>query len=304
MRPAAELLWGTAAPLCQPAHLAALAQAQAGRPTPSGTQARPRAASGAALAELLGRLHAAAQAAQAVHQAMLQRTGSGTGDVLRHNFRLLVQTVREQDSHLLVAQETHLLEQFQAGAHPGPTASTACSRPCASAEPEHAWLPHSRLQNSGSPVAERLRSPPRQIREAASPRGLLQALPDACQALYMRLHQRVGPWFRTAMLEYSEVADMPATVQQAVQAGFAARLDPADPAGVQSMAEVGARDECSPCVSVTLAAHGVLRCTRLAAWQRASSPQGVLPNRAGAEAGRISRGACVAKPRGSCGCRG
>ena len=68
--------------------------------------------------------------------------------------------------------------------------------------------------------------------------SLLQALPDACQALYMRLHQRVGPWFRTATLEYSEVADMPATVQQLADAGFAARLDLGHPAGLRSLAEV------------------------------------------------------------------
>ena len=69
-----------------------------------------------------------------------------------------------------------------------------------------------------------------------------QALPEACQALYMRLHQRVGPWFRTAALEYSEVADMPATVQQLADAGFAARLGLSDPAGLQSLAE--ARPAC------------------------------------------------------------
>ena len=65
------------------------------------------------MADVLGRLHAAAQAAQAAQEAMLQRTGSGTGDILRHNFQLLVQTVREQDAHLLVTQETDLLERFK-----------------------------------------------------------------------------------------------------------------------------------------------------------------------------------------------
>ena len=68
-----------------------------------------------ALVDVLARLHAAAEAAQAVQQAMLQRTGSGTGDILRANFAVLVRTVCEQDAHLLVPEETDLLQQFQVG---------------------------------------------------------------------------------------------------------------------------------------------------------------------------------------------
>ena len=65
------------------------------------------------MADVLGRLHTAAQAAQAAHEAMLQRTGSGTGDILRHNFLVLVRTVCEQDAHLLVADELALLDQYK-----------------------------------------------------------------------------------------------------------------------------------------------------------------------------------------------
>ena len=42
--------------------------------TACGVQAKPRAAAGQAVADVLGRLHTAAQAAQAAHEAMLQRT--------------------------------------------------------------------------------------------------------------------------------------------------------------------------------------------------------------------------------------
>ena len=48
-----------------------------------------------------------------MQEALLQRSGSGTGDILRANFQVLVRTVREQDAHLLVPEETQLLDQFQ-----------------------------------------------------------------------------------------------------------------------------------------------------------------------------------------------
>ena len=54
----------------------------------------------------------------------------------------------------------------------------------------------------------------------------------------MRLYQRVGPWFRTGTLEYSEVADMPTTVQQLAEAGFGSQLQLSDTSGLQSLAEV------------------------------------------------------------------
>ena len=43
----------------------------------------------------------------------MQRSGSGTGDILRTNFLVLVGTVRQQDSHLLVPEELELLQRFE-----------------------------------------------------------------------------------------------------------------------------------------------------------------------------------------------
>ena len=65
-----------------------------------------------------------------------------------------------------------------------------------------------------------------------------QDLPDPCQALYLRLYQRVGPWFRTASLEYSEVQDMAAAVARLAQAHFATALDARDADILRSLAEV------------------------------------------------------------------
>ena len=67
--------------------------------------------------------------------------------------------------------------------------------------------------------------------------ALSQALDDPCQALYLRLYQRVGPWFRVASLEYSEVPDMAAAVGQLATAGFATTLDAADPDSLHTLAE-------------------------------------------------------------------
>ena len=64
-------------------------------------------------AKILRRLQDAAQAARVAQEASMQRSGSGTGDILRTNFLVLMQTVRQQDSHLLVAEELELLQRFE-----------------------------------------------------------------------------------------------------------------------------------------------------------------------------------------------
>ena len=64
-----------------------------------------------------------------------------------------------------------------------------------------------------------------------------QDLLDPCQALYLRLYQRVGPWFRIASLEYSEVQDMAAAVARLAQAHFATALDARDADSLRSLAE-------------------------------------------------------------------
>ena len=52
--------------------------------------------------------------ASEVHQAQnLQRVGSGTGDILRTNFLVLVDTVVENDGSLLVAEELEMLHNFK-----------------------------------------------------------------------------------------------------------------------------------------------------------------------------------------------
>lgn len=56
-----------------------------------------------------------AAAASDAHQAQnLQRVGSGTGDILRTNFLLLVDSVTQHDGHLLAAEELHKLSSFKA----------------------------------------------------------------------------------------------------------------------------------------------------------------------------------------------
>ena len=73
-------------------------------------------------AKIWRRLQEAAQAARVAQEASMQRSGSGTGDILRTNFLVLVQTVRQQDSHLLVAEELELLQRFEVS-----PAASACA---------------------------------------------------------------------------------------------------------------------------------------------------------------------------------
>ena len=84
---------------------------------------------------------------------------------------------------------------------------------------------------------------------------VLQALSEPCQALYLRLYQRVGPWFRIATLEYSEVPDSAEAVGQLAQAGFAITLNGGDPASLLSLAEVGSHMT-TACLSGVCAASG------------------------------------------------
>ena len=54
------------------------------------------------------------EAAVAHEQISLQRSSSGTGAVLRTNFLLLLDTVSEQDGHLLTAEEAGVFQAYQA----------------------------------------------------------------------------------------------------------------------------------------------------------------------------------------------
>ena len=55
----------------------------------------------------------AAKACEAHHAQNLQRMGSGTGDILRTNFLVVVDTVVEHDGSLLVQDELNLLDTFK-----------------------------------------------------------------------------------------------------------------------------------------------------------------------------------------------
>jgi hypothetical protein len=51
-----------------------------------------------------------------------------------------------------------------------------------------------------------------------------QALTAPAQTLFLRLHQRRGPWFRAATLTYAEVPDVAVAVDALAAAGLAFRL--------------------------------------------------------------------------------
>ncbi|KAK9829081.1 hypothetical protein WJX72_003785 [[Myrmecia] bisecta] len=59
-------------------------------------------------------LQKAAAAAEGHEATTLQRQSSGTGEILRTNFLLIADLVREQDGHLLTAEELLLLDAFKA----------------------------------------------------------------------------------------------------------------------------------------------------------------------------------------------
>lgn len=60
---------------------------------------------------ILERLSKAKLAAE--ESVSLQRSGSGTGEILRSNFLLLHDAVMEQDSHLFSWEETQVFEAFK-----------------------------------------------------------------------------------------------------------------------------------------------------------------------------------------------
>ncbi len=55
-----------------------------------------------------------------------------------------------------------------------------------------------------------------------------RALPDPAQCLYLRLHSRVGPWFRSRRLNYEEIGDIPPVLAQLRSAGFVVEADALD----------------------------------------------------------------------------
>jgi hypothetical protein len=70
-------------------------------------------------------------------------------------------------------------------------------------------------------------------RRPTLPRAARQALPVAAQCLFLRLHPRRGPWFRLGALAYSEVPDAAAAARALADAGLAALLERAGPAGAR-----------------------------------------------------------------------
>ncbi|KAK9794912.1 hypothetical protein WJX73_005165 [Symbiochloris irregularis] len=108
-------------------------------------------------------MHQATAACLAHQDQNLKRVPSGTGNILRTNFLLVIDTVTKHDGALLVQGELDMLDTFR-------------------------------------------------------------GLPDPAQALFLRLFQRSGPWFRQRTLDYSEVPDVNAAVTQLINAGFARQL--------------------------------------------------------------------------------
>ena len=84
--------------------------------------------------KVLQQLQAAAEAARAAQEANMQRSGSGTGDILRTNFLVLASNVRQQDGHLLVPEELQLLQRFEVGQSWCEASELAQLGQCASSE--------------------------------------------------------------------------------------------------------------------------------------------------------------------------
>ena len=71
---------------------------------------------------------------------------------------------------------------------------------------------------------------------------MLQALAAPAQALFLRLFQRSGPWFRQRALDYSEVADVGLAVDQLAAVGMAEPMDAAQASQLACAAEVRPRN--------------------------------------------------------------
>ena len=62
---------------------------------------------------IIDSLQKAEQASGRLSGSMMQRSSSGTGEKLKSNFALLLDTILEQDSHLLSQEEHDLLQSYQ-----------------------------------------------------------------------------------------------------------------------------------------------------------------------------------------------